>query len=392
MSDMLGLSRCRSIGGLVVEVVMRTSRALRGAGAQTTELPAAPVVATVRDDMGRVVARVRFKPCLQPHLPRSQASAGQPLLLVYERRQRHPAGDEAVVSWINAEGIGLLRFIQGRRQLVLPLRGLMPVSDAPVTPRSGSRGPSRSADLWMLVAALCLPHGFTADDLAAITGLSRVVVHRRMRELLALGLIAVDPRRHERAATYTVVMAPSGARLATFIEERWAEWRRGTGSADLRPTYRSFAATNEWEDMHAALQERNLACFPTSVTFFERGPDGAVYPRLQRSGLLPEVHLYVAADQAAALRSCIGSALLACPVREQSTLCILPRDHPVLLIVAHRRRLGGYQTAWPAGLAALDMWEHPDPRARNVAREAWTDWLAAVGQVGTPQQVGQPLP
>ncbi|MBA2479165.1 MAG: hypothetical protein H0V44_00775 [Planctomycetes bacterium] len=295
------------------------------------------------------------------------------MILHYAGNQRHPAGEQAALSWVNDEGRGLIRLLQdGGPILVLQLHGPLPQEHQPIARRTGSRGPSRSSDLWVVVVAWSLPAGFTASEIADITGISTVTVRDALVKLQAIGLVDHDPRR---ASTYLPCIR-RGEVLHTFLTERWSEWRLGTGTPSLRPIYRSFAAIQEWNLLYRRLQPTAIRCFPTGVTALEGGPDTAQRAWLLPSGLDPEVHCYVAAEDTERFAETAQITLLP-PDRANGTssVCLLAADHPAMRLVAHRRAKGFYQPAWPWGLAALDAYDHPDARVRQVADEALRGWI-----------------
>jgi len=332
----------------------------------------------VQDPAGRTVAHRRVRLVEATTYLAAETSAGRdPVVLHYIGNQRHPAGEQAALSWVNDEGRGLIRLLQdGGPILVLQLHGSLNQEHQPIARRTGSRGPSRSSDLWVVVVAWSLPAGFTASEIANITGISTVTVRDALVKLLAMGLVDHDPRR---ASTYLPCIR-RGEVLHTFLTERWSEWRLGTGTPSLRPIYRSFAAIQEWAVLHRRLQPTAIRCFPTGVTALEGGPDltqtAAQRAWLLPSGLDPEVHCYVVAEDAERFAETAQITLLPHDqANGTSSVCLLAADHPAMRLVAHRRAKGFYQPAWPWGLAALDAHEHADARVRQAADEALREWI-----------------
>lgn len=329
----------------------------------------------VKDLTGALVAHHRLRLVeAAAYLDQDDEADCDPAVLHYLGKDRHPGGDQAAVSWLNDGGVGLLRLIKkGGPILVLPVQGRLRQEHHPIARRTGRRGPSRSSDLWVVVAALSLPDGFTIPAVSDITGLSVVTVRDALRKLQELGLVAKDPRKSDGF----IPCLAKGAMLSTFLTERWSEWRRGTGTPSLRPTYRFFAAIQEWPLIHRRLQGESITCFPTSVTALEGGPDTAQKAWLMPSGLNPEIHCYVTNDDvdrfAAAAHVNLSTTGPAQGIR--SSVCLLSPSHPVMRLVAYRRAKGFYQPAWPWGLAALDACDHGDARVRQVAREALQEWI-----------------
>lgn len=293
-------------------------------------------------------------------------------LLHYPGTQKHPAGDQAALSWVNDQGLGLLRLIEpGKRLLVLPLTGILRQAHDPIPRRTGQRGPSRSSDLWTVVTAWSLPAGFTTTELSDITGLSAVTVREALRRLKDLGLIADDPRRQG----FLMPCLGQGEILRTFLIERWSEWRRGTGTSQLRPDLRGFVAHQDWPLLHKRLAAVGIAAWPTGATALEGGPLTSQRAWLIPSGLEPEVHLIIAASSLADFTRSAAVNLSSDPRQGSSSLCVLAEDHPALRLIAHRTQRGFYQPVWPWGLAALDALEHRDARVRQAAKEALREWI-----------------
>lgn len=327
----------------------------------------------VLDDSGGLVATASVTVFPAAAYVQEAASAdGLAPLLHYPGAQKHPASDQAALSWVNDQGLGLLRLIEpGKRLLVLPLTGFLRQSHDPIPRRTGQRGPSRSSDLWAVVAAWSLPAGFTTAELCDITGLSAVTVREALRRLKDLGLIADDPRR----PGFLMPCLGHGDILRTFLIERWSEWRRGTGTPQLRPDLRGFVAHQDWPLLHKRLAAAGIAAWPTGATALEGGPLTSQRAWLIPSGLEPEVHLIIAASSLADFARSAAVNLSSDPRQGSSSLCVLAEDHPALRLIAHRTQRGFYQPAWPWGLAALDALEHRDARVRQAAEEALREWI-----------------
>lgn len=291
-------------------------------------------------------------------------------LIRYPKSTTHPAGERAPISWVNQDGVGLLRLISSDQVIVLPLLGPRRSEHQPVGDDHGARGPRRSADLWLAVAAWCHPDGFGPTELAALTGISKVTVHRWLGEAREIGIIDADPRA--RGGRY-VVRASHAELFGTFVQQRWKAWRDGTGHPGLRPDYRYFTASSEWRVLDGMVRKAGLMCFPSGVTVLE----GAASPQawISPGGLLPELFLYASASDCTRLENVAALAVRRARERDDdSTLCVLADDHPALRL---HRWLASREVRWPYGLAALDAMEHHDARVRQAAKTAWRSWIDA---------------
>jgi len=341
-----------------------------------------PARVFIADGEGRVVMTLPMT-LRSPHevLELEAAPARAPVLITYPGASKHPAGDVAPVSWLNEEGYGLLRVVNASKGiLVMPLMGRVRLPHAPVLPRGGRRGPSRASDLWLIVSALSLPAGFTVPDLIAITGLTDRTVRPWLRSLVEAGLIAHDLQGASSgpARRYGFV-ASQRHLLDSLLQDRWREWRSGTGHPSLRPHYRPFIAQQDWKDIYRRLRQEKLVCFPSGITFLEGGPGCGPRSWISAGGSVPELFLYTTQDDVGVLASRLGISLLAdkpeatgVPI---STLCVLPGDHPAIRLYRTRRNDAAYVHPWPWGIAALDAFDHEDARVRQAAREAWRQWL-----------------
>jgi hypothetical protein len=304
-----------------------------------------------------------------------------PILIRYSGAASHPAGDLAPVSWFNEVGHGLLRLVEpGKRFVVMPFVGRLRSPHAPVGQRDGQRGPSRASDLWLVVAAWCLPAGFAVSDLVSITGLTELTVRTWLTSMLEAGFICADPQAgaRQRAKRYVFVAAERTA-LEGFVQQRWQEWRSGTGHPSLRPSYRHFIAQHDWKEIHRILRSEKLLCFPSGITFLEGGPGCGPRSWILPGGSIPELFIYTSADDVPLLTGKLDITLLAERSSVSgvavSTLCVLPPRHPALQLYRRRRESAIYANAWPWGIAALDAWDHEDARVRQAAREAWREWM-----------------
>ncbi len=311
-------------------------------------------------------------------LPPSKSATRVPHMIHYPGKAKHPAGEFAPVSWFNDEGIGMLRFAErSKRVIVLTLLGVLRPSHQPVALSRRTRGPSRAADLWLTVAAWCLPAGFTIPDLLTTTAISENTVRGWLKGMVDAGLIANDPLLSATAKHHQYVFIASERKvLADFVRDQWREWRSATGHASLRPTYCRFIAQDQWRDIRSDVH--NL-CFPSGITVLEGGPGlGPKAWLLPAEQAVPELFLYTTTRNldllTKALKSPMISGLLV-PPDSASTICVLPDGHPAVRLVHRRQQNGSYAYHWPWGLAALDAIDHPDARVRQAATEAWESWI-----------------
>ena len=127
--------------------------AYRGIGGFTALLEEAKdrsTTLTILDGVDQVVfaLAIQVRDALRIPSSVSAESAKMPLLLRYAGHASHPAGDQAPISWVNGDGRGLIRIVQaGRKVLLMPLVGIKQSPHAPIAPRGGQRGPSRSSNL-----------------------------------------------------------------------------------------------------------------------------------------------------------------------------------------------------------------------------------------------------
>lgn len=356
----------RSLGGTLVEVIGRESDDL-----------ADVVVFDGVDEVARLRASV-LKPGTPGFMESVLESNQDVMLLHYPGESRHPAGEYAPVSWFNDAGIGLLRVVRRNTQvLMLPLHGLQRSQHMPIQAR-GTRGPSRSADLWLCLAAWCLPLGCTITELVTTSGLAPMTVRKWVEMMTTNGLMAYDPLLSATARERRfVLVADQRKELEQFVVSNWKEWTSGTGHPDLRPQYLSFVSPVTWRQLRTKLSAMQLGVFPSGITVLEGGADLAPKAWLNASSDLPELFLYCPARSLEALKKLLDVTLHdgspTGPV--SSRICVLADDHPALRLVERRRISGIYAYHWPWGVAALDAWDHPDARVQQAAKQAWQEWV-----------------
>jgi hypothetical protein len=311
---------------------------------------------------------------------RRVAEGDAELLIHFQGKSGHPAGDVAPVSWFNDAGRGLIRIVRPDRHLIiLPLLGEMRLPHVPVKIGHRSRGPSRASDLWITVAAWCLPRGFSVPELVDATGISTMTVRMWIKGMVAAGLIFHDQAQGSEGKLHRYALVDQGrGELATFVRERWAEWKSGTGHLMMRPRYVKVIISQSWRQVKSTLENSVPSCFPSGVTVLEGGP--GVAPRawlMPKEGLVQELFLYVAESELNILCSVLKCNVLAVPDDETSstsTLCVLPDGHPVFTLRG-LRRAHGQAYPWPWGIAALDAIDHVDARVRQVAEEVLQEWI-----------------
>jgi len=338
---------------------------------------------TVLDGQRTVIASLQVQ-VLSPEsfFDGSPDDGKTPVVLRYPGKATHPAGDLAPVSWFNEAGRGLLRIVgPGRQLVILPLLGLLRSPHAPVAANKGTRGPSRASELWLAIAAWCLPGGFTIPDLIDTTGLSQLTVRNWMKNMVTVGLVAYDPLLSAIGNLHRYVyLAERRASLANLVIDKWREWKSGTGHPSLRPDYRHFVAKEPWKAMQKRLKNEPMICFASGITVLEGGPGAG-----PKSWLMPptmagteEVFLYTTQTDVSHLVEYLGITLVVDAQDTNarlSTICVLPDDHPAIRLHQQRRTSGIYTTGWPWGLAALDALDHQDARVRQAAEDAWKDWI-----------------
>jgi hypothetical protein len=352
--------------------------AYRGIGGFTVVLEEAKdrsTSLTVLDGVDNVVCElgIQVRDALRLPSSVSSESTNRPFILRYAGRATHPAGNQAPISWVNGDGRGLIRIVQpGSKVLLMPLVGIKKSPHDPIVPRGGQRGPSRSSDLWLVVTAWCQPAGFTAGSLARTTGISAVTARHWVQEMLAAGFIAEDARSNDREY---VLRGSQSQAVESFVQERWREWRRAMGHSSLRPAYFYFSAQDGWSVVHDQARKQQVLCFASGITVLEGGPECGPKSWILPGGLLPEVFLYTSISERDRLVE--ASRLVLRKEREReddSTLCVLPDDHPAIRLY-QSRITSASGNPWPWGIAALDAWDHRDPRVRQAARQAWQEWI-----------------
>jgi hypothetical protein len=338
---------------------------------------------TVLDGQRAILANLQVQILPPESFFDDSSDAGKkPVVLRYPGKATHPAGDLAPISWFNEAGRGLLRVVgPGRQLVILPLLGLQLSPHAPDSATKGSRGPSRASELWLAVAAWCLPGGFTIPDLIETTGLSQLTVRNWMKNMVTVGLVVSDPVLSAIGNLHRYVyLAERRASLANLVIGKWQEWKSGTGHPSLRPDYRHFVAKEPWKAMQKRLKNEQLICYPSGITVLEGGPGAG-----SKSWLMPpnmagaeEVFLYTTKADLSQLVKYLDITLVVDAADSNaylSTICVLPDDHPAIRLYERRRKSGIYTTGWPWGLAALDALDHQDARVRQAAEDAWKDWI-----------------
>ncbi len=279
---------------------------------------------------------------------------------------RHPAGNEAAVSWFNDLGEGWLRIIRpGQALVLLPLQGWEAPAEPLVVPIRGRRGPAKSMDLWLTIAAVLRPLGMDAVELQATTGINRFNVYDWLARSTTAGTLQQLAGWGGRRDRF--VMPPTRIALhGEYIRTAWAEWRAGRTTARLRPTIRYFVAANEWP---AFAPPDDDGIMPTGVTWLES------HGQLTPGGAIPRLAFLCTPKTWDGIVT--AAHIAARPQRDRpydSEALILADDHPLWSIV-RQRRADDFDPAWPAGFRALDAMHDPEPRVRDVAEAAWKDWL-----------------
>ncbi len=151
------------------------------------------------------------------------SAQGVPPILHFPNNTRHPAGSEAAISWYNDRGEGWIRLIQPNRLVaLLDLQGWAIPEAAKAIPVRGKRGPPKSMDLWVAIAALLSPTLFDGAHLEAATGINRFNVYDWLKRATDAGLITALRGGRRSCFQITPEQAIS---VAEFIRSSWKEWR-----------------------------------------------------------------------------------------------------------------------------------------------------------------------
>lgn len=320
------------------------------------------------------------KPCCPPIairlVPAAQATEalavpGATPVLHFPGAARHPAGTDAGVSWFNDLGEGWLRIIRpGQAIILIPLQGWERQAETLIVPTRGLRGPPKSMDLWLSIAALLKPFGTDGVELQALTGINRFNVYDWLARSTAAGMLVRLAGWSGRRDRF--IMPPAQIALhGEYIRNAWGDWRHGRATARLRPLIRFFVASSEWP-MLAKLSDDKIV--PTGVTWLEG--QGGGRPLLTPAGSIPRLAFLC---RAADWERLVDAAQLTPRTQRErpydSESIILADDHPLWSIMLARQLQDTHALAWPAGLRALDALHDPEPRVRDVAEAAWKDWL-----------------
>lgn len=219
---------------------------------------------------------------------------------------------------------------------MLRLKGWSVGAEAAALPRRGRRGPPKSMDLWLAIAALLRPLGIQATDLGARTGINQFNqfnVHDWLSRAEAAGWIAPLPGWSGRSHRH--LLPPDQVPIVgEFIRTTWLAWRDGRTVKRLKPLRRFFVAATEWPSWSAHAGVSDL--LPTGVTWLEghRGGAKALSPegRIPRLSLIAREQAWPAIEQAMRIATRTK--------RERaydSEVMILQEDHPIWSIIARRQ-------------------------------------------------------
>jgi len=294
-----------------------------------------------------------------------------PLFYHYPGKARHPAGQEATVSWFNDDGEGCLRIIGADRLVLLPLTGWDAPPAAAALPERNGHGPARSMDLWLAVAALLDPHEISAQRLAKTTEINQATVYEFLNQAANRRLAVVtDHQGRGRRFRVTPDMVPV---LGEFIRTSWLEWRAGlvTGRVAAHRTY--FVTAMGWD---ALSDDARHPLIPTGLSWLEGYGSGNPGARVSALGSVDRIQVLCrASDWAEHVLGTSQSRLR--PERTRaydSEVNVLSDDHPLWRIIEHRKA-GDFAVAWPGGMRALDALDDPEARVRDAAAAAWADWI-----------------
>jgi len=337
-----------------------------------------------------LVIKANDKPCIAAIkirvVPVAQATTalaerGAVPILHFPGDARHPAGKEAGVSWYNDRGEGWLRIISQDRALVLlDLQGWQIPDEAQVVPARGKRGPPKSMDLWLTIATLLAPAAFDGAYLERATGINRFNVYDWLTRAAAAGQVLRIRGGAGRRDAFQLLPAQVPV-VCEYIRTAWQEWRSGASIPRLRPQVQYFVAPGEWMDLErialaAGLERTDV--IPTGVTWLE-GHDGGT-KRLSPEGNLPRLSFLC---RRRAWDALVTMAHLAPHPRRQrpydSEAVILEDNHP-LWGIARQGLENLQQFGWPPGLRTLEAMKEPLPRIRDVAENAWQEWVHQLHQ------------
>jgi hypothetical protein len=326
------------------------------------------------------------------------------ILICYPGRARHPAGTEAGVSWINDLGEGWLRILRPDRSILLPLQGWdRPVAASAIVPR-GRRGPPKSMDLWLAVAALLRPSGLDAGLLQDLTGINSFNIYDWIARATNAGwILRLDGWQGRR--DHFVVPPAQIPVLGEYIRASWEDWRQGKTTKRLKPNVQYFVSTAEWPDWANAGMGDVIA---TGVTWLE-GHEGGT-PILSPEGSVPRLSFFCRAGAWDHLLATMRITTRGSRERPyDSQVLLLADDHPIWTLsnqaqmkpvrrvadgdVQHSAPLNTGITQfvyrdWPAGLRVLDAMNDPEPRVRDAAESVWAQWLTQHRQNRETQGIG----
>lgn len=303
-------------------------------------------------------------------------SLGVDVVIHYRGSRRHPHDEDAPISWFNDDGRGLLRMLDSQRSLLLPLRGVVRQEHEPMTRQGGSRGPSRTSDLWAVVGALCLPSWFTIRDATQLTGFSANTLRPALSRLFDLGLVDMRPSTtNSRQWRYRPQLDDPLA-VADFLRVNWSEWRQGGGTAEIKAHYRYFFPSLAWSLVGTRVMTKEVTAWPTGSTYLEGGP-GAAPDAVLAASRIPECEIYCTDTSLDAVAKRLGVTLSRSRDRGMTgRVCVLNAEHPIMRIYQARQQKAIYSPPWPLGLAALDALDHAEERVRMEAKSALKRWLA----------------
>ncbi len=300
------------------------------------------------------------------------ATAGAPLFLHFPGGDRHPAGKAAGVSWYNDRGEGLVRITIPRHVIILELEGWAIPDAAKSIPQRGKRGPPRSMDLWLAIAALIGPVHFDVTYLASTTGINAFNLYDWLKRAEKGGLIT--GLEGGRRARYQI-SASQISLIGEYIRSTWKEWRKGYSMTRLRPTERYFISDQEWSTFEKSTSARLI---PTGVTWLEGNGGGLRI--LTTAGNIPRLSFLCRESEWQQVVTDAHLAVRSARNRPYDSLAVvLPDAHPLWTIIQDRSdRQKTYD--WPPGLRALEATNDVEARVRDAADAAWYEWLTTLQQ------------
>jgi hypothetical protein len=289
---------------------------------------------------------------------------GLPTLILYPGRRRHPLGHHAPSCWFNEAGDGLLALSKEGLLVNATLTGLVSNRLVPVIERN--RGRPNSSSLWLSVVALSLPISLSRRQILDATHYSGYTIDEWFKEATQNSWLTVSSSVRNRRYKATI---PGIKSLAEFVEAKWMDWRQGRFRDPFGPPMRSyFIAKSQIAAYLDIAKGCNQPLIPTGITVLEQKAN------LAPSGTIRELAFITTKE---ALHAIASELDLQFSERRDisgvSEVMVLDPRHPIFGLYNEIKAADGEE--WPLGLAALDSFDHPNPRVSTLSRECWRKWI-----------------